>query len=166
MGLAWKGRFAEMSMRRSRVQGAQSGFSIAELTVVVAIIGILATLATPLFLTYLQTATVRAAAQDIQAFLNQGRQLAIKTNQNVCVHITATAMHYHLGSCAGAAWIGPGTDTTGNINAPDGITLTNTANPVFTNLGAAAPAATYTVAHGSDTLSVIVSASGRVTIGP
>ena len=49
--------------------------------------------------------------------------------------------------------------------APGGIALTTTADPVFTNLGAAAPAATVTVTHGSTSLSVIVSASGRVIVG-
>ena len=39
------------------------------------------------------------------------------------------------------------------------------ADPVFSNLGAAAPAATVTVTHGSASLSVIVSASGRVVVG-
>jgi hypothetical protein len=47
-----------------------------------------------------------------------------------------------------------------------GVTLTTTANPIFTNLGAAAPAATITVTQGSRSLTVTVAASGRVTVGP
>ncbi len=138
-----------------------------ELMVVIAIIGILAAMTVPFFVSYYQSAKVKAAAQVIVTFLNQGRQLAIKENQPVCVHITPTAMHYHLGSCAGVTWVGPETDGAGNINAPPGITLTTTATPVFSNLGAATPAATYTVTDQSGrSLSVILSASGRVTIGP
>jgi Tfp pilus assembly protein FimT len=144
----------------------QGGFSLTELTVLLAIVGVLATLSTPLFLSYYRTAQVRGAAADIAAYLNQGRQLALQRNGNVCVHITASAMHYHLGGCGGAAWVGPGTDGAGNIPAPDYITLSTTADPVFNYLGAATPAATYTVSRGAYSLTVTVSASGRVVIGP
>ncbi len=144
----------------------QGGFSLTELTVLLAIVGVLATLSTPLFLSYYRTAQVRGAAADIAAYLNQGRQLALQRNGNVCVHVTASAMHYHLGGCGGAAWVGPGTDAAGNIPAPDDITLSTTADPVFNYLGAATPAATYTVSRGAYSLTVTVSASGRVLIGP
>ncbi|HEV8437772.1 MAG TPA: hypothetical protein VGT40_06740 [Methylomirabilota bacterium] len=141
---------------------------MAEVAVVIGIIGVLATLATPLFLTYYQASRLRVAAEEIAAFLNQGRQLGIRENAGVCVHITTTAMHYHLGGCAGPTWIGPGTDSAGNVKAPEGITLATTADPVFNYLGAATPGATYTVTNTQDnhTLRVSVAASGRISIGP
>ena len=142
------------------------GFSLPELTALLAIIGALSSLSLPALMSYYQSAHVRGAAADIAAYLNQARQLAIRRNQSTCVHITAAAVHYHLGTCgSGPLWLGPGTDANGNIPAPDGITLASSADPVFTNLGAAAPAATITVTHGRASLSVIVSASGRVTVG-
>ncbi len=146
--------------------GYQGGFSLPELVVLLAVVGALFSLSIPYFMSYYQTAQVRSAASNIASFLNQGRQLALQRNASVCVQITPTAMHYNLGTCAGPVWLGPGTDAAGNIPAPDGITLATTADPVFTYLGAAAPAATYTVTHGTQTLSVTVSASGRVTTGP
>jgi type IV fimbrial biogenesis protein FimT len=146
----------------------QGGFSIAEVTMVLAIIAIISTLATPTFLSYYHAAQVRVAAEEVAALLNQGRQLAIERNTSVCVHITATAMHYHLGGCAGATWIGPGTDASGNLKAPQGIGLTTTADPIFSYLGAAATGATYAVTdtQASKTLHVVVAASGRITITP
>jgi len=153
---------------RHRWKWEQTGTSIAELALVLAIVGILTALATPLFLTYYQASKLRVATQEIATFLNQGRQLAIRQNGNVCVHITATAMHYHLGNCAGAVWTGAGTDAAGNLKAPDGVTLTTTANPIFNYLGAPTPAATYTVTNtqSTSTLQVVVAASGRISIGP
>lgn len=142
-----------------------AGFSLVELLVLLVVGGALFSLCLPAFMSYHKNAHVLAAASGIAAYLNQGRQLAIQQNQSVCVHIAATAMHYAQGSCAGTVWVGPGTDATGNIPAPGGIALTTTADPVFTNLGAAAPAATVTVTRGSARLSVIVSASGRVIVG-
>ena len=158
-----------MNVSRPRRDPAfgREGLSLAELAVIVAVIGALFGLSLPAFIGSYQTAQVRAAAADVAAYLNQGRQLAIQRNQSTCVHITATTLHYHLGTCtAGTVWLGPGTTGSGEIPIPAGIAMTSTANPVFTHLGAAAPAATITVTQGSHSLRVIVSAAGRVTIGP
>jgi Tfp pilus assembly protein FimT len=143
------------------------------MALVVGIIGILAALAMPSFLSYAQASRLRVAAEEVAAFINQGRQLGIKenvTNPGVCVHITSTALQYRLGSCAAAAWVGPGTDGAGNVKVPDGVTLTanNGIDPVFSYLGAANPGATITVTNSqtSATMPVTVAVSGRVRVGP
>jgi type II secretion system protein H len=157
-----------MESQRRRSVGRQEGFNLTELMVVVAIIGLLAAVSVPFFLSYLQAATLKTGAEEIAAFLNQGRQLAITNNQNVCVNITSTTMRYRIGGCAGTTWVGTGTDASGNVNMPAGVTLTTSADPVFSYLGTATPAATYTVTNPRDgkTLTVSVAASGRVRIGP
>jgi Tfp pilus assembly protein FimT len=138
------------------------------LTVLLAVIGALFSLSLPAFISYYQSAQVRGAAADVAAYVNQGRQLAIQLNCSVSVVISSTALRYiQGGNCPSpGVWRGPGTDDGGNIPAPEGITLATSATPVFNNLGAAAPAATLTVTHGSSSLSVLVSASGRVAVGP
>jgi Tfp pilus assembly protein FimT len=145
-----------------------AGLSAAELIVVCAIIGILAAASAPFFLSYYQNAQLKAGAEEVVAFLNQARQIAIKENQSVCASIDSNRMRYHLGTCSGTVWVGPGTDAAGNIRIPEGLTLTTSAEPIFNYLGAAAPAATFTVTNPRNgrSLSVAVSASGRVTIGP
>lgn len=146
----------------------RAGFSLAELSVILAVIGVLFSLSLPAFLNYYQTAQIRGAAADVASYVNQGRQLAIQMNCSVAVQVAATGISYtRQANCqTPGVWTGPGTDAAGNIPAPDGITLATSATPIFTNLGAAAPAATLTVTHGSSSLSVLVSASGRVTVGP
>jgi len=146
----------------------RAGFSLAELSVILAVIGVLFSLSLPAFLNYYQTAQIRGAAADVASYMNQGRQLAIQMNCSVAVQVTATGISYtRQANCqTPGVWTGPGTDAAGNIPAPDGITLATSATPIFTNLGAAAPAATLTVTHGSSSLSVLVSASGRVTVAP
>jgi Tfp pilus assembly protein FimT len=135
---------------------------------VVGIIGIITALGTPTFLRYYQGAQLRVAAEEVAAFLNQGRQLAITQNGSICVHISPTAMHYHQGTCAGATWLGAGTDAAGNIPVPAGITLTTTADPIFNYLGGTTAGATYTINHTQSTtlLHVVVALSGRVSITP
>jgi Tfp pilus assembly protein FimT len=147
---------------------SQAGFSLAELTVLLAVIGALFSLSLPAFITYYQSAQVRGAAADVAAYVNQGRQLAIQMNCSVSVAITTTTITYtKQGNCqTPGVWTGSGTNAAGNIPAPDGITLATSATPVFNYLGAAAPAATLTVTRGTSSLSVLVSASGRVTVGP
>src|SRR5215470_7558783 len=106
---------------------AQRGFSLAEMTVLLAVIGSLCVLSLPIFISYYQSAQVRSAASDVASFMNQGRQLAIQRNQSVCVSIASTAVQYRLGSCGGTVWTGAITSASGSVNAPDGITLTTTA---------------------------------------
>jgi prepilin-type N-terminal cleavage/methylation domain-containing protein len=156
-----------MTPRRSRAR-SEGGFSMAELLVVCAIIGILATMTTPFFLRYYQSAALKAATEELAAFINQGRQIAIKQNTPVCVHTATGSIHFHINGCAGATWTGPGTDSSGNLIMPTGFTLANSADPIFNYLGAASPAATYTVTNTktTKTLSVTVAASGRILIGP
>lgn len=162
--------YFSMSPIRPRRDPAQkqTGFSLAELTVILAVIGALLTLSLPAFISYYRTSQVRAAASVIAAYINQGRQLAIQRNQSVCVHIWPDRIHYHLNNnCTGARWVGPGTDANGELTVPNDITPAGgEAAPVFSNLGAAAPATTVNVSNGSYSLNVTVSASGRVTIGP
>jgi Tfp pilus assembly protein FimT len=159
-------------MRPTRPDGGpaqnQAGFSLAELTVLLAVIGALFSLSLPAFITYYQSAQVRGAAADVAAYVNRGRQLAIQLNCSVSVVTNPSAIQYiQGGNCpTPGVWRGSGTDAGGNIPVPDGIALAASATPVFNNLGAAAPAATLTVTHGSSSLSVLVSASGRVTVGP
>ena len=159
-------------MRLTRPRGgpakSQAGFSLPELTVLLAVIGALFSLSLPAFITYYQSTQVRAAAAGVAAYVNQGRQLAIQLNCSVAVQIAATTITYaRQANCqVPGVWTGAGTNSAGNIPAPDGITLAASATPVFNNLGAAAPAATLTVTNGTSSLSVLVSASGRVAVGP
>ena len=141
---------------------------MAELVVTVAIIGIIMALGTPVFLRYLQSSKLRAGAEEMATVLSSARQLAIKENSTVCVTNDGTKVQYHVGGCANAAWTGQGTDTTGFIRLANSVTVSSGTSVVFTYLGAASTAGTYTVTNPQDgaTLHVIVAATGRVSIGP
>ena len=156
-----------METLRSTHDGGRGsrGFSLAELTVIMAVIGSLCVLSLPMFLSYYQSAQVRAAASDVVSQLNLGRQMAIQLNDNVRVSIGTTALQYFRVS-TGVLLTGPTTDSSGYTADHDGITLSTTANPIFSNLGAANPGATITVTRGSRTLRVTVLPSGRVSVGP
>jgi prepilin-type N-terminal cleavage/methylation domain-containing protein len=154
-------------------RGLAPGFTVAELVIVIAVIGILAVMAVPSFLTYLRAAALKSGAQQVVTLVNQARELAIKENTKVCAkRSSATQMTYVLnsdGSCVGSGpWIGTGTDAAGNIQLPVGITVTASGNgAIFDYVGSAVTApATYTLTYTQTgaTLTVSVAASGRITI--
>ena len=121
---------------------SQAGFSLAELSVILGVIGVLFALSLPTFISYYQTARVRGAAAEIATLVNQGRQLGHSAeSKHLCAHQAGSGalpsqQHLH-GARTGSARV---PTANGDIPAPDGIDLTTTADPVFTYLGAAAPA--------------------------
>lgn len=160
-----------------RLSGVDTrGFSLAELLVVLAVVGILAGAGVPYFITYWQSSKLRAGAEELATIVNQGRQIAINNNCPVTVTQGSNKAQISLGtSCPKPSycgslpcnWRGPGTDTNGNFTlANSDLVTAATANPVFNYLGAATTAGTFTVTNPTNgrTMSVVVALSGRVTI--
>ena len=145
------------------------GFTMAEIMVVLAIAGVLAVLVVPTLSSYARTVTLQAAARELATTINLGRQVAISGNTTVCVEVSApTHIRLRTGGCGGAIWTGPGTDGAGaiKISGSSALRLSTTANVVFTSLGAASPAGTYTVTNPdtNGTRAVVVAATGRISV--
>ena len=152
-----------MSNRRLNEQG----FGMAELIVVVAVIGLLAALALPSFLTYWRTSALSAGAAEMASILNRGRQLAIAQNTSVCVQVSGTSVRFRTVSCAGTIWTGPGTSSAGLLGLSNGMQISNAnASIIFTNAGGANTGGPYVVTdpRTSRFRNVAVSATGRVSV--
>jgi prepilin-type N-terminal cleavage/methylation domain-containing protein len=144
----------------------QAGFSLAELAVVIAVVGILSVMTVPFFVRYYQAAAARADVQQVITLFNQARELAVRQNDTVCVTLpTATQMAVRLSTCTGTIWIGPGSDGAGNINLPQGFTIAPPSTVTFNYLGAAGAATTYTMTDTTTahTSTISIALSGRVT---
>ena len=143
-----------------------------ELVITVGMILVITTWAMPSFLNYYRSARVRAGAQAMSAYLNEARQLAIKTNSAVClIRSSSTSVQFRTatGTTCNATKIAVAglADATSSVRLPENVTL-STGSAIFGNLGNANTAVTYTVtdAVSSRTLHVTVAASGRITIDP
>ena len=101
----------------------ERGFGLAELIVVIAVMGLLAALAVPSMLTYWQSSTLSAGAAEMASTLNRGRQLAIAQNGSVCVQVSGTSVRYRTVSCAGTIWTGTGTTSAGLISLSSGLEI-------------------------------------------
>ncbi|HXH83114.1 MAG TPA: GspH/FimT family protein [Candidatus Tectomicrobia bacterium] len=152
---------------------AVRGFTLAELIVVVAIIAIIAAIGIPTMWTYFRTAALRGGAEELVTALNGARQLAIRSNQPVCVTNDGTRLQYHVGACGNPAWTGPGTDAAGNVALTNGITVAGPQNLCFSYLGAGTTTPAGCIANGTftvtnpangGTMNVIVATTGRVRI--
>lgn len=145
------------------------GFTLIEVIVVVAVIGILALMSGPLFFSFLKAQQLRGASEQVRTLLNQARQLAIARNTSYTVVVETANKRLRFctdTACAAAVnvWKGPGTDSDGYIKLDDAIEVPSADSPTFTYLGAAAPGGNIMVKKDSTCLDVKVSASGRIRI--
>ena len=96
-----------------------AGFSLAELMVVVAVVGILTTIGVPYLNSYYNAMKLRSGADELATLLNSGRYLAIKQNGNVCVSVSGNSAQYLTGTSAtcggGTVYVGQGTQADGSM---------------------------------------------------
>lgn len=148
-------------MRASRSRG----FTTGELLAVVAVLGLLLAVAAPLMLGW-RTSSLRAGAEELKALLNAARHLAVAENTSVCVAGLEAGVRLLLGGCSGPVWTGPWTSADGTIPLTSQVRITAASPVVFTYLGAAVPAGSYTLleSHSGTSVRVVVSASGRIAV--
>jgi Tfp pilus assembly protein FimT len=152
-----------------RIRTNTRGFSLVELLVLIGVIGIIATVSAPAFISYWRAAALQGGAQELATILNRGRQVAISNNTSVCVSQSGTQVRFLVGGCGGTVWTGAGTNGNGWFTLENNVQVSaTTANVVFNFLGAATTSGVYTVTNpvNNSSMHVTVALSGRVTIGP
>jgi prepilin-type N-terminal cleavage/methylation domain-containing protein len=146
----------------------ERGASLAELLVVVSIVGVLSAVAGPPLAAAWRASALRAAAEDVRTMLALGRHLAIAHGTTVCVEAVGGGLRLWPGGLCGrgTAWTGPGTDASGLLRPADAAAVREGTRVVFTELGAAIPAGTFVVVDRArgDARSVVVAGSGRLSL--
>jgi prepilin-type N-terminal cleavage/methylation domain-containing protein len=146
----------------------QSGFSAAELAVVVAVIGILAAITVPNAVTAYNSYTLQIGANNLEQQLNRCRQEAVRANQATSIRVSA---HTSLVDV----------NRDGNYDSADGLTTTlsdaatitvfapTNGIVTYTSRGEMPVAATlpsFTIVYGSKARVVSVDPRGACTVGP
>jgi type II secretion system protein H len=147
---------------------SEHGYTLTELLVVLAVIGIMALIAVPFLLTYTSGATIDYAARELRSGLNRAKLMAVTTRQPVCVQPIAGGYRFFQNTtCTGTPWSGTGTGANGVLTLANTMTVALAAgsNPVFNQFGVAVQTGVLRVSGPTGrTLTVSVEASGRVTI--
>lgn len=142
-----------------------AGFGIAELAVTLALVAVLTAVSAPALVASWRAATLRAAAEELAATVNVGRQFAIAHNVPVCIAVAGADVRFEGGRAGACSGVGlPGAP---QVRLASGLVVrAEGPSVVFTGLGAATPAGRYVVVNPVDggTRSVVVAASGRVSI--
>jgi len=93
-------------------RAAPRAFTLIELMIVVAMIGVLSALAVPSFLTQIQAQKVRAAALTVESFLSEARELARRRSQCVDVSVSGQVISFQAWQdCTGLDIDGLGSPT-------------------------------------------------------
>ena len=159
--------------RVRRIVGAARGYTVTEITVVVAILAIVATIGAPSLWTYIRTAALRAGAEEMATVLNSARQLAIQLNTTVCVTNDGARVQYRVDRCGSVAWTGAETDAAGNIQLSNEVRVSGAPHLCFNYLGAGSMTPAPCAANGTlivrspasgTSLNVIMASTGRVRV--
>ncbi|MHB8092530.1 MAG: GspH/FimT family pseudopilin [Syntrophales bacterium] len=140
------------------------GFTLVELMIVIAIMGILAAFAAPNFRTYMAQSRLNGAARQVMSDLMNARMLSVAQNRNVQVVFSSSAV-------ASYNYDATGTAVTRNVQSGFGyfdVTVSANNNPTFRPSGRLNAITACTITLTSATLSqsktLTVSSAGRVVI--
>jgi len=151
MRLAWRQLFSA----RTGFARNQGGFTLLQLMVSMGIAGVLLAAASPNIATVTRVYTVRSAARQVYAELQNTRMAAVMANQSYTFTVNGDGVSYTVNPS-------PGTSTTLEVA---GITLSAPNAITFASNGTASTSGTVTVTDTSgDQIQVVVGSAGRVNI--
>jgi len=143
------------------------GFTLMELILVVAVMGIMAAIAIPAFMGFLPGMRLNGAARQVMSDLMDARMEAVKNNNAFKIFFLNDHEYKILNDVNNNGADDGGAETSKTVDIQDNyedVTLSDTGDPVFSAKGTATSLSTITVQNASGSKSVSVSIAGRVKI--
>ena len=152
-----------------RLCNKQSGFTLIEMMIIIAILAIFAAIAVPNFLSYLPKSRLNGAARQVMGDLMAARMKAVSLNHRVKVFFYS---NYQYKICDDADTDGTVDDGEGDVQLRDiqneysDVTFdsSNPPDPIFSSRGTANSLVTIRLTNSVDSKEVTVSIAGRVKI--
>jgi len=147
--------------------GNTCGFSLLELIISIAIMGVLAGIAVPNYISYLPKARLNGATTTVMADLMSARMKAIKLGKRTKVFFVNSTQYTICDDANGDGTVASGE---GDVLMRDiqseymDVTISSTNNPIFHPRGTASNLATVTFQNGGGSKSLTVNIAGMVKI--
>ncbi len=153
-----------MEMQRK----TNKGFTVAELMIVLVIIGVLASISTPYFLEYLKNQRLNGATRELYSALMNARMQSVSENRKIIVEIVSNHQYRFVRDANGNEVIDAGEATGASTDIhpayPD-ITFSANFNPVFRPNGTGKnPVITISSSSTTKKNCIYISTAGRIRI--
>ncbi len=140
--------------------GRQRGFTLLEVIIVMAIMGIVAAIGFPAFSEWNEKQAVRSAAQAVLAHMKQARIMAVADNRSVSITFTSTSYTFDADTTSDSSCGLCKNEAVSLAQFANNLTITSAATRTFSSRGTA-NSGNITVTSGSSSKVITMNVIGR-----